>query len=456
MSTTRYPHLAARVFNTPLLIHPQKLDAIVAGLGSRLLGASIEQAVAALAATAAGQGDQPVRPGMFSTRRGEQAERGYRIVDGVAVLNISGALVHRSQFLMADSSFLLGYNDLAADLEDAMDDSEVHAVLQVYDSPGGEAQGAFEYADRVFGLRGKKPLVAICDGMAASAAYLGASAADEVVATATGYAGSIGVVMRHVDLSRALANDGIAITHIYAGDHKVDGNPFEPLPSAVRADFQAEIDSLMGMFVSAVERNRGITADAIRRTQARCFQGVAGVGARLADRIATTDQLITELAALRARSFPAGPTARFTANEGASMSGITPGGQPAASNAPATAPALTQEHVERARTEGHAAGVQAERERASGIFAHEAATGRTALAIQCVSTGLSVEQAGAILAASPATPAAASTPAANAFAAAMGAVPNPAVSGVDAGADTPQAQEAAAAAGILTLFRGGR
>ena len=34
----KYPHLAARLFNTPLFVHPQKLDAIIAGLGARLLG----------------------------------------------------------------------------------------------------------------------------------------------------------------------------------------------------------------------------------------------------------------------------------------------------------------------------------------------------------------------------------------------------------------------------------
>ena len=68
---------------------------------------------------------------------------------------------------------------------------------------------------------------------------LSASAADEIAVTTTGYAGSVGVVMRHVDFSRALANDGIAVTHIFAGAHKVDGNPFEPLPAAVHAELPA-------------------------------------------------------------------------------------------------------------------------------------------------------------------------------------------------------------------------
>ena len=442
----RYPHIAAQIFNTPLLVHPQKLDAIIAGLGHRLLGAPLED-VGAKAAV------QQLAPELFSTRQGARAERGYRVVDGVAVLNVSGALVHRTRFDMADSTYFVGYNDLAADLEDAMDNTDVHAVLQVYDSPGGEAQGAFEYADRVFALRGKKPLVAIADGMAASAAYLGGSAADELVITRTGYAGSIGVVARHVDFSRALDAGGIAVTHIFAGAHKVDGNPYEPLPAAVRDAWQADIDGLYAMFVDAVARHLGMDARAVRATQAQTYAGQAAVDAGLASRISTTDALISELAAQRARPFSVGQTARATATDkGASMSGNTQGGQPAAPDTPA----LTQADIDKARAEGLAAGhdeglkagAQAERERVSGILAHAEAKGRTDLAVQCINTGLTVEQAGSILGAAPK----AAEASGNAFTAAMGAIGNPDVSGIEG---KPEAEgEAAIAGSILQAFRG--
>lgn len=442
----KYPHVAAQIFNTPLLIHPQKLDAIIAGLGHRLLGAP-------LAGAPAGGAGQALAPELFSTRQGTRAERGYRVVDGVAVLNVSGALVHRSRLDMADSTYFVGYNDLAADLEDAMGNTDVHAVLQVYDSPGGEAQGAFEYADRVFALRGKKPMIAIADGMAASAAYLGGSAADELVITRTGYAGSIGVVARHVDFSAALDADGIKVTHIFAGAHKVDGNPYEPLPSAVRDAWQADIDGLYAMFVDAVARHLGMDARAVRATQAQTYGGQAAVDVGLASRIGTADALISELAALRARSYPAGGTARAHAKaHGGSMSGNTEGGQPAAS----AAPALSQADIDKARAEGHAAGKDeglkagalAERERVGAILAHTEAKGRTDLAIQCISTGLTAEQAGAILAAAPK----AAEAAGSAFAAAMSAIGNPDVSGIEG---KPQAEgDAAVAASILQAFRG--
>lgn len=440
----KYPHLASMVFNTPLLIHPLKLDAILGGVGSRLLGAPLMIAASpAIADTGA------VKPEMFSTRRGERTDRGYRVVEGVAVLGVNGALVHRSKLDMADSTFLLGYNDMAADLEDAMAQADVHAVLSVYDTPGGEVQGAFEYAQRVFGFRGKKPMYSIADGMAASAGYLGASGADQVAVTNTGYAGSIGVVMRHVDFSRLLANDGVTVTQLFEGAHKVDGNPYEALPEAVRADFQAELKNLYDMFVNAVAQQRGMEQKAVRNTQARTYLGEAAVAVGLADRVATTDALITELAALRARSHSVGQSARSTADsKGASMSGTT---TEAAGSSAANTAVLTEADVERARAEGRQQGAQAERDRVSGILGHQAAATHMSIAVSAITSGLSVEQASAILAAAP--PPAPAAAGANAFAAAMGAQGNPKVSGIEAQGGN-EGDEAALASSVLSNFRG--
>lgn len=332
----KYPHLAAQIFNVPLLVHPQKLDAIIAGLGERLVGVKVEAVATEPGAALPAE--------VFSTRRGSFSDAGYAVTDGVAVIFGSGALVHRTRFQAADSSFFVGYNSLAQQLEAAQDDAEVHAVLQIYDSPGGEVAGAFEYGDRIHAQRGRKPMWAIADTMAASAAYLAGSAFEQLAVTATGYLGSIGVVLRHVDFSRALANDGIAVTQIFAGAHKVDGNPYEPLPKSVQADLQAEVEGIYDMFVAAVERNRGLDARAIRATQAATYRGEAAVKHGLADRVATADQLISELAALRARSYPVGQSARSTAStKGASMSGNTQGGQTAAQTPAAPPVQLTRE-----------------------------------------------------------------------------------------------------------------
>ena len=337
--TKHYPHLSSRVFNTPLLMHPGKLDAILAGIGDRLLGQHI-QLPPGLATAAA----QLLPADMFATTRASQHDDGYMVADGVAVISAMGALVHRSRFDSADCSSFLGYDELAAKLESAHADPAVHAILQVYDSPGGEVSGAFEYADRVLAMRGKKPMWAIADSMAASAAYLGGSAFEQLSVSATGYVGSIGVVMRHVDMSQRLKNEGITITDIFAGDRKVDGNAHQPLPPEVLARLQDEVNALYELFVQAVVRQTDLSAAAVRATQADIYRGQTAVNKGLAARVATTDQLIQELAALRARSYPAGPTARITTadTQGATMSSTTPptsGGQPAATTTTTTAQA---------------------------------------------------------------------------------------------------------------------
>lgn len=401
----QYPHLAARVFNTPLMVHPGKLDALIAGMGERLMGQRI-QLPAELAPAAA-----HLPADMFSTRRGERHDDGYVVTDGVAVIHASGALVHRSRFDMADCTSFMGYNELTQQRESAMADPAVHAVLQVYDSPGGEVSGAFEYVDRAMSQRGKKPMWAIADSMALSAAYLGGSAFDQLAVSQTGYVGSIGVVMRHVDMSRRLASDGISVTHIFAGSHKVDGNAYEPLPKDVQAALQDEVNALYDLFVAAVVRQTGLSAAAVRATQAQTYRGQAGVDLGLAHRVATTDQLISELSALRARTYPAGPTARSTTDsKGASMSGTHQGGPQTAATPPAahTGAAFTQADLDQARAaglsqglaQGRTEGAAAERDRIASVRA-QTLPGHEALVDQLAADGQTTgpQAAAAVLAA---------------------------------------------------------
>lgn len=445
MSSRTYPHLADRLLNTPLLLHPQKLDAIIAGLGGRLLGVDGLQIDAAeLTARAALPAE------MFTTRRGERTERGYRVVDGVAVISAMGGLVHRTK-LTADSSVLIGYNDLAADMEDALGKADVHAIALVMDSPGGEVAGAFELADRIYAARGRKPIVAVADGMAASAAYLAASAADEVVLTNTSYVGSIGVVMRHVDFSRALANDGITVSHIFAGEHKIDGNPYQPLPDAVRAALQADIEGLYQMFVQAVAKHRGMDEQAVRDTRAGVYRGVAAVAARLADRIGTVDAVVAELATRRTHTVATAvgislqpwetSMSEASANAAAAAPAAPAGATTTAVATTAAAPAASASASQTDLDKAHAEGAAAERARVTAITSHANAAANPAITQQCIATGLSAEQAKGFL---DAAPAAATAAAGNQFAAAMAAIGNPNVSGVEAAAPQGGAAEAQA------------
>lgn len=418
----KFAHLAARIFNVPLMIHPAKLDAIVAGVGPRLLGV---EAVDLL--------QEQLAPAMFSTRKSGPAKRHYDIVDGVAVINIRGGLVHRSR-METDSTFLLGYNDVAADFQHALGNPQASSIALVWDSPGGEVAGAFELAERIYAARGQKPIVSLVDGMACSAAYLCASAADKVLATPTSYVGSIGVVMRHVDMSAALQKEGLQVSYIYAGAHKVDGNPTEPLSRDVRASFQADIDGLYARFVQAVALYRGMGEQALRDTQAAVYRDAAALAARLVDGFSTVDGALAEMAVGKFSSSTHKDQAMTQATSAADGA-VNPSSVDAKANS--ASDAQLKAACDAARADGQQQGAKAERERVTAILGHPHARACHELALQCIATGLTVDQAAAILAAVPAQAAAPATD----FATHMAKVSNPDVSGIEGPADAEKAAE---------------
>ncbi|MGY6214980.1 S49 family peptidase [Methylolobus aquaticus] len=407
----RYPQIAARLFNTPLMVHPAKLDAIIAGLSGRIWPDA--QGLVPSAPVDA------LEPSAFTSRPGSMAGAElqtypYRVIDGVAVLDIMGVLAHHGR-LQGLSSYVAGYGDFAQQLDAALADTDVRGIVLNIDSPGGEVAGAFDLAAKIKAARSIKPIAAVMADLSASAAYLIASAAESRAITQTGYAGSIGVVMRHVDFSQALSNEGIRVTHIFAGAQKIDGNPYAELPVAVRDRFQAEINDLYGLFVETVAANTGLDPLAIRGTEAGMYRGAEAVRVGLADRVATPDEVIADMAQQVSKRAAA---VRITNPRSQSM------------NEPTQDGGRSQADVDQAHAtgvqQGRAEGSATERARIAAILTHTEAEGRSAQAqTLALETDLTAEQAGKVLAASPKVQPAASAD--NPFLTAMAAVANPTV-----------------------------
>lgn len=171
----------------------------------------------------------------------------------------------------------------------AVSDDTVKSIVFDCDSPGGNVAGIAEAAAEIFAARGVKPMTAVVNPQCSSAAYYLASQCDEIVASPSSLLGSIGVYLLHVDYSKSLELAGITPTYIYAGDHKVDGNPYEPLSEAARIDRQSKVDTWYGEFVDAVARGRGVTAAVVKAQfgGGREMLPAEAVKAGLADRVAT-------------------------------------------------------------------------------------------------------------------------------------------------------------------------
>ena len=348
-------HIIAAAFNEPLLLEPAYARVFFCALGREIGAASL---------SVPQQQVQLDAPGMLAETDeymagGKRPARVYRVVNGIAVLPVTGTLVHRLGG-MRPFSGMTGYDGIVACLQQAMADSQVRGILLDIDSPGGQAAGAFDCADMIYRLRQQKPVWALCNDTACSAAMLLASACSRRLVTQTSRIGSIGVMMSHVSYAGHLAQAGVDITLIYSGAHKVDGNQFEALPAEVRQDMQQRIDAAHRMFAEKVAMYTGLSVDAVTGTEAAVFEGQSGIEAGLADELINASDAISVMATALNSNVRGGTMPQLTATEAA---------------------------------------VQ-ENQRVMGILTCQEAKGREQLATMLAGQqGMSVEQARAILAA---------------------------------------------------------
>lgn len=285
----RFAHLGARVFNKPQAIHEDKCELIMGALSDRMGLTTIMRSSGIVV---------PIRPGAWWDDDDDDAQprqtdsfdtRGYDVEFGVAKIEIEGTLVQKNYALRPESG-MTGYDGIRQNFVEAMQDDRVRAIWLDIDSPGGEVSGMFDLADLIYSARGHgKPIWAILNESAFSAAYALASAADRITVPRTGGVGSIGIVWMHCDLSQRLQAEGIKVTFVKRGTRKVDGAPEIPLSEEALARFQKEIDTTGELFEATVGRNRGLSAEKIRDMNANTFLGADGVTQGLADVVMSPD-----------------------------------------------------------------------------------------------------------------------------------------------------------------------
>ncbi|MDP3228509.1 MAG: S49 family peptidase [Acidovorax sp.] len=377
------------------MLEPGYARIFFAALGPRLGVAALTD-VQGFTTPAAGL---PAQAASYNVRAAAyRGDKSFALINGIAVIPVEGTLVHKSGYV-GSSSGVMGYDGLEAQIKSAIADPDVKGIMLDVDSPGGEVAGVQELG-RVI-ANSPKLVWAHANEQSASAAYWLTSAADRVLLTESAEVGSIGVLMAHGDYSRALENEGIKVTLIFSGAHKVDGNPYEALPEAVLADFQADLDQLRGVFTSTVAGFRNIPTSQVLATEARMYRGKAAVKEGLADAVMSFDDAMAAFSETLAKKggFTKGKTMR-TADSSAS---------------PNTGEGMTHEQhttaVAAARAEGHAAGViegttkgaTDERARIGAILTHANAAGREATAREfALSTNMDAETAGKLLATVPA------------------------------------------------------
>ncbi|BET37273.1 S49 family peptidase [Wolbachia pipientis] len=210
---------------------------------------------------------------------------------GIAIIRIYGVLTKKTEAFdhILD---MTSYENIHEEIESALEDKSIETILLDIDSPGGEVNGVFDLADFIYESRAKKRIIAIANDDAYSAAYAIASSAEKIFLTRTSGVGSIGVIASHIDQSRFDEKQGIKYTTIFAGSRKNDLNPHEPMTSESLESLQKEVDRLYEMFVQLIARNRNLSIEAIKSTEAGLYFGEKAVEIGLADGVTTFFEFI--------------------------------------------------------------------------------------------------------------------------------------------------------------------
>lgn len=353
------PHILSQATHAPLLLEPAYARVFFCALGKEMGIArlhiptheeSLDKSMMSAVTDSYLSGEKP--PARF-----------YQVMNGIAILPVSGTLVHKLGG-MRPFSGMTGYDGITARLQQAIADPDVKGILLDIDSPGGEVNGAFDCADMIYRLRDKKPIWALANERACSAAMLIAAACHKRLVTQTALVGSIGVIMAHANYAQQLEKQGIEITLVYSGAHKADLSSTKPLSDDVLSQCQREMDSVRTLFAEKVALYTGLSVDAVLATEAATYRGQAGVDIGLADEMVNaSDAVLVMTTALNAKKI---------------------GGN------------MPQEQLQTATQE---------RERVMGILTCTEAKGREALAKMLAGQpSMTVEQAQAILSASTPVP----------------------------------------------------
>lgn len=175
--------------------------------------------------------------------------------------------------------------------------SGVRAVIVHIDSPGGTTAGAEQLYDSLVQLKGKKPMVVVVDGLAASGGYIAALASDHIIAQSASLIGSIGVLFQYPNFTDLMKTVGVKVEEIKSSPLKAAPNGFEPTSPEARAALAAVVMDSYEWFRKLVHDNRKMDGATLEKVaDGRVFTGRQAIDLKLIDEIGNEKNAVAWLA----------------------------------------------------------------------------------------------------------------------------------------------------------------
>lgn len=267
--------LRSKLFDTPLLVDSKSFESILNYVDKRC------------------EGNVDVTPkadnefSMYSTLHYQESNLG--------VIHISGPLTNKSTGWEA---FCGGtsYESIKEDFE-ALLEAGTKTVAFMVESGGGEAYGMMDtgnYLRKLADDSGVK-IISYVDGLSASAAYGLTAISDEIITNKNSEIGSIGVLIRLMNDSKALEMEGYERSFISAGTQKIPFAEDGSFRKEFLDDLQYKVDALYKDFTEYVAEHRNLSVEAVRNTQANTFLAEDAIALGLADKVMTQEDFYSYL-----------------------------------------------------------------------------------------------------------------------------------------------------------------
>jgi len=211
----------------------------------------------------------------------------FRIVQGVALIKISGVLMGRFDVELIEEQ-----------LFSAIRDDSVHSIVLDMDTPGGDIQAIDLLHHNILKMREVKPIHAVVNTIAASSGYVIASACTSIIMCGeNARAGAIGVIFQHCDKSGMLEKEGIKITPIATADGKKVGLSSQPLSKEHEEQILSELQQVDSVFKGLIARARNRTGQQVEQwATGNVFFSNDAIALGMADTVSNINDTILALA----------------------------------------------------------------------------------------------------------------------------------------------------------------
>lgn len=270
--------LKEKICNTPHLMHPASFETVIEYLNQR-------------------NAEDFKLESPLEESRESNSRYSFNKDIGVAVLNIDGPLSYKPVTIMGFDCGGASYQQIKEDFTYLVDSGAKTIAFSV-SSGGGEAFQMMPTASymRKLATENDVHIISYVDGLSASAAYGLSVIADELIMAPSSEVGSVGVLVRLMNDSKALEKEGYERTFISAGDDKIPFDTDGSFRKEFLEDIQGKVDTLYEEFTGFVAEHRNLSVEAVKSTQARTFLPKEAIELGLADRVMTLEEFYTHLA----------------------------------------------------------------------------------------------------------------------------------------------------------------